>query len=35
VAPGETRITVTSVSANSPSGQPINFTARESRVVVR
>jgi general secretion pathway protein D len=34
-AQGETRITVTSVSANSPSGQPINFTARESRVVVR
>jgi general secretion pathway protein D len=35
VAQGETRITVTSVSANSPSGQAINFTARESRVVVR
>ena len=35
VAPGESRITVTSVSANSPSGQSINFTSRESRVVVR
>jgi len=35
VAQGETRITVTSVSANSPTGQAINFTARESRVVVR
>jgi general secretion pathway protein D len=35
VAPGETRIMVTSVSANRPSGQPINFTSRESRVVVR
>ena len=35
LAPGESRIMVTSVSANSPSGQPINFTAQESRVVVR
>ena len=35
VAPGESRIMVTSVSANSPSGQPINFTSRECRVVVR
>ena len=35
VAQGETRIMVSSVSANSPSGQPINFTSRESRVVVR
>jgi general secretion pathway protein D len=32
---GESRITVTSVSANSPSGQPINFTPRESQVIVR
>jgi general secretion pathway protein D len=35
VAQGETAITITSVSANSPSGQTINFTARESRVIVR
>ncbi|MFZ2053205.1 MAG: secretin N-terminal domain-containing protein [Candidatus Aminicenantales bacterium] len=35
VAPGETRIMVTAVSANTPRGQSINFTARESRVVVR
>jgi general secretion pathway protein D len=35
VAQGETRIMVTSVSANNPSGQPISFTSRESRVVVR
>lgn len=35
IAQGETRIMVTSVSANSPSGQAINFTSRESRVVVR
>jgi general secretion pathway protein D len=35
LAPGETRIMVTSVSANTPSGQTINFTTRESRVVVR
>jgi general secretion pathway protein D len=32
---GESRIMVTSVSANSPSGQPINFTSRESQVIVR
>jgi general secretion pathway protein D len=35
LAPGESRIMVTSVSANSPSGQPISFASRESRVVVR
>jgi general secretion pathway protein D len=35
VAPGETHIMVTAVSANTPSGQTINFTTRESRVVVR
>ncbi len=35
VAPGETRIMVSGVSANTPSGQGINFTTRESRVVVR
>jgi general secretion pathway protein D len=35
VAQGESRIMVTSVSANKPSGQPISFTSRESRVVVR
>jgi general secretion pathway protein D len=35
VASGETSINVTSASANSPSGQPINFTNRDSRVVVR
>ncbi len=35
VAPGETGISVTSVSANSPTGQPISFTSRESRVVIR
>jgi len=35
IAQGESRIAVTSVSANSPSGQPINFTSQESRVVVR
>jgi general secretion pathway protein D len=35
VAPGETSITVTSASANSPTGQTISFTNRDSRVVVR
>ena len=35
VAPGETGISVTSVSANSPTGQAISFTSRESRVVIR
>ena len=35
VAPGETRIMVTAVSANNPRGQSINFTARDSSVVVR
>ena len=35
VAQGETSIMVTSVSANTPTGQTINFTARESRIVVR
>jgi general secretion pathway protein D len=35
VAQGESQIMVTSVSANSPSGQPINFTSRESHVLVR
>ena len=35
VAQGETRIMVTSVSANNPSGRPISFTSRESEVVVR
>lgn len=35
VAPGETSISVTSASANSPTGQPITFTTRDSRVVVR
>ena len=35
VAQGESRIMVTSVSANSPGGQPITFTSRESQVVVR
>jgi len=34
-AQGESRILVTSVSANSPSGRPINFTSRESQVIVR
>jgi general secretion pathway protein D len=34
-APGETRIMVTGVSANTPTGQAINFSTRESRVVVR
>jgi general secretion pathway protein D len=35
VAQGETRIAVTSVSANAPTGQVVNFSSRESRVVVR
>jgi general secretion pathway protein D len=35
VAQGETSIMVTAVSANTPTGQTINFTARESRIVVR
>jgi len=35
VAPGETSITVTSASANSPTGQTISFANRDSRVVVR
>ena len=34
-APGETRIMVTGASANTPTGQTISFTTRESRVVVR
>ena len=34
-APGETRIMVTGVSANTPTGQTINFSTRESRVIVR
>jgi hypothetical protein len=34
-AQGETRIAVTGVSANGPTGQVVNFTSRESRVVVR
>ncbi len=34
-APGEARIMVTGVSANTTTGQSINFTTRESRVVVR
>ena len=34
-AQGESRILVTSVSANSPSGRPISFTSRESQVIVR
>jgi len=33
--PGESRIAVTSVSANSLTGQPISFTSRESQVIVR
>jgi general secretion pathway protein D len=35
VSPGETRLMVTGVSANSPTGQTINFTSRESRILVR
>ena len=35
LAPGETAISVTSASANSPTGQTITFTNRDSRVVVR
>lgn len=34
-AQGETRIAVAGVSANAPTGQPVSFTTRESRVVVR
>ncbi len=34
-APGETRIMVTGASANTPTGQTISFSTRESRVVVR
>ncbi len=34
-APGETRIIVTGVSGNTPQGQTISFTTRESRVIVR
>lgn len=34
-APGETQIMVTGASANTPTGQAISFTTRESRVVVR
>jgi len=34
-AQGESRIMVSSVSANSPSGRPIDFTSRESQVTVR
>jgi len=34
-AQGETRIAVTGVSANGPTGQVVSFTSRESRVVVR
>lgn len=32
---GESKISVTSVTANSPSGQALSFETRESRVVVR
>jgi general secretion pathway protein D len=35
VAPGETGINVMSASANSPTGQPITFSNRDSKVVVR
>ncbi len=34
-AQGESRIAVAGVSANGPTGQAVNFTSRESRVVVR
>jgi general secretion pathway protein D len=33
--PGETRVSVMGISANSPTGQAVNFTARESRILVR
>ena len=32
---GECTITVTQISANSPTGESVEFTARQSRVVVR
>jgi len=35
VAPGEAAIAITSVSANGPTGQPLQFETNESRVVVR
>jgi hypothetical protein len=35
VAPGEAAIAITSVSANSPTGQPLQFETNESRVVIR
>jgi len=34
-APGEAAIVITSVSANGPMGQPLQFETNESRVVVR
>jgi general secretion pathway protein D len=34
-AQGETRIAVTSISANAPTGEAVSFTSRESRVAVR
>ncbi len=34
-APGETPIMVTGASGNTPTGQPISFATRESRVIVR
>jgi general secretion pathway protein D len=35
VAPGEGAITVTGVTANGPTGQPLQFESNESRVTVR
>lgn len=35
VAPGEASIAITSVSANGPTGQPLQFETNESRVVIR
>jgi len=35
VAPGEAAIAITSVSANGPTGQPLQFETNESRVVIR
>ncbi len=35
VAQGETSIAVTSISANAPTGQPVRFVSRDSKVAVR
>lgn len=34
-APGETAIRVVGVTANAPTGTPLNFTSRESRLLIR